>query len=95
MLDENDIVKLKEVFASKEHIDSRFNDLKENFATKTEIKHLIDIVVTKQDLEKLSTKTDKIVAMLGKMDEKLDDTKDLKHRVEYIESTLNISAIKK
>ena len=94
MLDDKDIQKL--IKAQKEAF-------KEDFSTRKEIEYLIDIVATKQDLEKLatkedlekiSTKTDKIVAMLGKMDEKLDGAVNLGNEVEYIKNTLNIPALK-
>lgn len=89
MLDNNDIEKL--IKAQKEAF-------KEDFSTRKEIEHLIDIVATKADLEKFENKTDtninKIINMLGKMDGKLDEVVGLKHRVEYIETTLNITALK-
>jgi len=96
MIDDKDIEKLSEVFATKK-------DLKETFVTKEEFEGFMEITATKQDLErfatkedlaKLSTKTDKIVDILGKMDEKLDEVVGLKHRVGYIENTLNIQPAK-
>lgn len=80
MLDDKDIEKLSEVFATKK-------DLKKTFVTKEEFEGFMEIAATKDDLNKIAVKLDK-------MDEKLDDVVGLKHRVEYIENTLNIQPLK-
>lgn len=97
MLDDKDIEKLSEVFATKK-------DLKETFVTKEEFEGFIEIAATKADIEMLATKedlkrtdvkVDKIVETLGKMDEKLDEVIQINKEVEYIKNTLNIPALKK
>jgi hypothetical protein len=108
MLDDKDIKKLikaqKEAFQEDfAKIDAKFDNLSENFVTKKEFEGFMEITATKQDLEKFTTKedlrktdvkVDKIINILGRMDEKLDETNKLKHRVEYIETTLNIQPLK-
>lgn len=77
MLDDKDIEKLKEVFATKEYlkenfakIDTRFDRLAENFATKTEIEHLIDIVATKDEMREFKNEMNK---GFDSLDKKLSD----------------------
>jgi predicted RNA-binding protein YlqC (UPF0109 family) len=86
MLDDKDVQKL-------------IKAQKEVFVTKEEFESFIDIAVTKEDLQKFGTKTDaninKIVTMLGKMDDKLDTVVKLDKEVEYIKNALNLPALKK
>ena len=87
MIDDNDIKKL-------------ISAQKEVFVTKEEFEAFVDVVSTKKDLENFVTKIDlnnvveKMEKRFDKIDEKLDETIGLKHRVEYIENTLNIPAMK-
>jgi hypothetical protein len=103
MLDDNDIEKLKEVFATKD-------DLKESFASKQDIENLIDIVVTKEDSKSFAKKDDlekidkrlsgiaskediqKLSKQLSSLSEDLKVNGKLETRVDYIE---NVLAIKK
>jgi len=79
MLDNNDIKKLIEA-------------QKEVFVTKQEFENFIEIIATKNDLKGEFAKTFEV---LKKMDDKLDDVGNLKHRVDYIENVLNIQPVKK
>jgi len=92
MLDNNDIKKLieaqKEVFTTKNDL----KDLKENFATKQDIENLIDIVATKQELSDVGKDVKEIKALLVDFGNR---TINLENRVDYIENTLNIPAVKK
>lgn len=110
MLEDNDIKKIieaqKEVFATKTDIDAKFKGLDENFATKKDVENLIDIVATKEELNELrdevggmkkemqNLKTE-MKSGFASINEKLDDVISLRHRVEFIENTLNIQPAKK
>jgi hypothetical protein len=67
--------------------DKDIEKLREVFVTKEEFESFMETAPTKNDVNK-------ILDLLGKMDEKLINNSDLKQRVEYIENTLNITALK-
>ena len=94
MLDDKDIEKIikaqKEAFVAKEE----FESFLEIVVTKDDIEEIKEEMATKADVKEVKGDINKIVNMLGKMDEKLDEVVGLKHRVEYIENTLNIPALK-
>jgi len=68
--------------------------LKEVFVTKEEFEGFMETATTKDDITGIKGDINKIVNLLGKMDEKLDNVGNLNHRVEYIENTLNIQPLK-
>ena len=59
---------------------------KEAFVTKEEFENFMEISATKEDIKKMTD-------LLVKMDNKVGEVVKLKHRVEYIENTLNIQPI--
>lgn len=85
MLDDNDIKKLIEA-------------QKQVFVTKEEFEGLIDIVATKDEMKEGFNKIDenfkKVFNQLKLMDDKLDDVSSVKHRVDYIETALNLPVLK-
>lgn len=85
MLDGNDIKKLIEA-------------QKEVFVTKEEFEGFMEITAKKSDLTNLEKRFDglenKIEKRFDKIDAKLNEVVNLKHRVEYIENTLNIQPLK-
>lgn len=86
MLDDKDVEKL-------------IKAQKEVFVTKEEFEGLIDIVVTKDEVNNLGNRLDgrmgKIENVLEKMDKKLDEVVQTSKEVEYIRNTLGIPALKK
>jgi len=94
MLDNNDIEKLikaqKEAFVTKEE----FESFMEIAATKDDIAEIKKEMATKDDIKVVKSDINKIVNLLGKMDEKLDNIGNLKHRVDYIENSLSIQPLK-
>jgi len=86
MLDDKDIKKL--IVAQKEV-----------FATGKEVEYLIDIVATKEEMkqgfDKIDKNLKKVFEVLKVMDDKLDDVSSVKHRVDYMETALNMQPIKK
>jgi len=79
MLDDNDIQKLVKA-------------QKEVFVTKEEFEGLINVVATKEDLNKVGEDVKEIKSLLVDFGSR---TKNLENKVDFIENTLNIPAIKK
>jgi hypothetical protein len=81
-----DLDGLKEVFATKQDLDG----LKEVFATKQDIENLIDIVATKEEMNNIGKDVKEIKSLLIDFGGR---TRILENKVDYIENTLNISAL--
>ena len=70
--------------------DGQMDYLKKNFETTDENFKKVD-----ENFKKVDENFKKVFNQLKTMDDKLDDVSSVKHRVDYIENTLNIQPIKK
>ncbi|MEK7562383.1 MAG: hypothetical protein AAB509_01745 [Patescibacteria group bacterium] len=77
--------------------DGQMDYLKKNFETTDENFKKVDENFKKVDenFKKVDENFKKVFNQLKTMDDKLDDVSSVKHRVDYIENTLNIQPIKK
>jgi hypothetical protein len=83
---------------AKYNQDVLFPFMKENFVTKKEFESFMEIAATKDEMKEGFNKIDenfkKVFNQLKLMDDKLDDVSSVKHRVDYIETALNLPVLK-